>query len=114
MTHQNSNNALQHVKEPEVSPGKVPLQEQQKNKLKYWLSLLSGPACLLLTLTISAPEGMPQQAWYMVGVALMMAIWWIFEVVPIPVTSLLPIILLPILGITSIKDVTAPYAHPII
>ena len=89
-------------------------EEQKKKQLKYWISLLSGPLFLLLTLLLSAPDGMSQQAWYMVGVALMMAIWWIFEVVPIPVTSLLPIILLPILGITSIKEVTAPYAHPII
>ncbi len=50
----------------------------------------------------------------MMGIAIMMAIWWGSEVVPIPVTSLLPMILIPLLDIASIKAVTASYAHPII
>ncbi|WP_067516159.1 SLC13 family permease [Endozoicomonas ascidiicola] len=80
----------------------------------YWLSLFAGPLVLLLTIVLPAPEGMETHAWYMVGVATMMAIWWVSEVVPIPVTSLLPILLIPLLGIASIKQVTAPYAHPMI
>lgn len=80
----------------------------------YWLSLLAGPLVLLLTLVVPPPSGMSLPAWYMVGVATMMAIWWISEVVPIPVTSLLPILLVPLLGIASVKEVTAPYSHPTI
>ncbi|WP_422489699.1 SLC13 family permease [Endozoicomonas sp. ALE010] len=60
------------------------------------------------------PKTAQPSAWYMVGVATMMAIWWVSEVVPIPVTSLLPMILVPLPGIASIKEVTAPYAHPTI
>lgn len=80
----------------------------------YWLSLFAGPLVLLLTLIVPPPQGMELHAWYMVGVATMMAIWWVSEVIPIPVTSLLPILLVPLLGIASIKQVTAPYAHPTI
>ena len=87
---------------------------KQSSRFLYWCQLLAGPALLLLTLTTPTPEGMKPEAWLMVGVAGMMAVWWIFEVVPIPVTSLLPIILLPFLGISDIKQVTASYAHPII
>ena len=76
--------------------------------------MFAGPLVLLLTLLTPAPSGMAPHAWYMVGVATMMAIWWVSEVVPIPVTSLLPILLVPLLGIASIKEVTAPYAHPTI
>ncbi len=82
--------------------------------MRYWVSLFAGPLVLLMTLVLPAPEGMTTHAWYMVGVATMMAIWWVSEVVPIPVTSLLPILLVPVLGIASIKEVTAPYAHPTI
>ncbi|PVZ72205.1 SLC13 family permease [Pelagibaculum spongiae] len=92
----------------------LPAGPKPKPRISYWLTLLSGPAVLIYTMLSLPPENMSQPAWYMVGVASMMAIWWIFEVVPIPVTSLLPIILLPVLGIASIKEVTAPYAHPII
>ena len=82
--------------------------------MRYWFSLFAGPLVLVMTLLTPAPEGMSVHAWYMVGVATMMAIWWVSEVVPIPVTSLLPILLVPLLGIASIKQVTAPYAHPTI
>lgn len=45
---------------------------------------------------------------------MLMATWWMTEAVPIPATSLLPVILLPILGIRSIEEATAPYANPLI
>lgn len=80
----------------------------------YWFSLFFGPLILLFTLMAPAPEGMSTHAWYMVGVAGLMATWWVSEVVPIPVTSLLPMLLVPLLGIASIGEVTAPYAHPTI
>ncbi len=114
MTHQGQNQTGKPTHNESHSQANAAGQSPKPSKIKYWLSLLSGPAFLIFTLLSSSPDGMSQSAWYMVGVALMMASWWIFEVVPIPVTSLLPIILLPILGITSIKEVTAPYAHPII
>ncbi|XP_064613390.1 Na(+)/citrate cotransporter-like [Liolophura sinensis] len=40
---------------------------------------------------------------------LMMAVFWILEVFPISVTSLLPVVLFPILGILSARDVCAQY-----
>ncbi len=50
----------------------------------------------------------------MAGLAALMAVWWVFEVVPLAVTSLLPIALLPLLGITDLNTATAPYSKPII
>ena len=40
--------------------------------------------------------------------------WWITEIVPIPVTALLPLILFPILEILPLKIAAQSYAHPII
>jgi sodium-dependent dicarboxylate transporter 2/3/5 len=50
----------------------------------------------------------------MAGVAALMAVWWVFEVVPIAVTALLPIALLPALGIQPLAEVTAAYGKPAI
>lgn len=50
----------------------------------------------------------------MAGVAAWMAIWWIFEAVPLAVTALLPIVLFPILGIMSGKQVSPIYFNHII
>lgn len=61
-----------------------------------------------------APEGMPPAAAKTAAVTVLMAIWWITEAVPIPATSLLPIVLYPVLGIMDAKAVTRPYANHLI
>jgi sodium-dependent dicarboxylate transporter 2/3/5 len=79
-------------------------------RIGLWL----GPLWILLTLVIPAPAGMSPEAWACVGLALLMATWWATEAIPIPVTSLLPIILVPALGIGKIGPTTAEYGNPII
>lgn len=54
---------------------------------------------------------MSQAAWYTVGMASVMAVWWATEALPIPATSLLPIVLIPMLGIDTLGKATAPYAN---
>lgn len=48
------------------------------------------------------------------AVALLMAVWWIFEVVPLAITSLLPIFLFPMLGVMNGKAVSSAYFNDII
>jgi sodium-dependent dicarboxylate transporter 2/3/5 len=43
-----------------------------------------------------------------------MAVWWLTEVVPLGATALLPIVLLPFLGIATPRDAAAPYANEVI
>lgn len=47
-------------------------------------------------------------------VALLMAVWWITEAVPLAVTSLLPVVLFPLLGIMDGKLVAATYFNDVI
>jgi solute carrier family 13 (sodium-dependent dicarboxylate transporter), member 2/3/5 len=84
-------------------------------KLPYYITLLAGPLLFLLTL-LSPPwfAGMSANAWLITGLTGWMALWWITEPVPIPVTALLPIVVVPLLSLDSIGNVTAPYAHPLI
>ncbi|MCG9076111.1 SLC13 family permease [Laribacter hongkongensis] len=82
--------------------------------LAAWTGLALGPLLLLLTLLTDPPAGMSPDAWKCVGMALMMAVWWSTEAIPIPATSLLPILLVPVLGLGSIKSASAPYANPTI
>ncbi len=78
------------------------------------LGWILGPALLLLTFVFPAPEGLNELGWRTAGVAALMAGWWICEPIPIPATSLLPMVLFPLLGIVEIRGAAAPYAHPII
>lgn len=87
--------------------------EANNNKLQ-WIWLALGPICFLLCLVIAPPANMPIQAWYTAGFALWMGLWWISEAIPIPATSLLPIAVLPLVGMASISQATSSYSHPLI
>ncbi len=47
-------------------------------------------------------------------VALLCVVWWVFEPIPIPVTSLLPIALLPLFGVLTPAEVGQAYGSPLI
>lgn len=79
-----------------------------------WIGFFLGPFFLLLTFILPPPEGMSETAWAVVGLTLLMATWWSTEAIPIPITSLLPILLVPALGVGTLGQATAPYANPII
>src|SRR3546814_1935513 len=57
---------------------------------------------------------MSETAWSAAGLALLMAVWWATEAIPIPATSLLLILLIPILGIGTLGSATSPYANSVI
>ncbi|WP_017925387.1 DASS family sodium-coupled anion symporter [Thioalkalivibrio sp. HL-Eb18] len=78
------------------------------------IGLFLGPLLMLAFLLFSPPEGVAREAWWVLGLTLFMAIWWITEALPLPVTALLPIALLPLLGVMPMDAATAPYANPII
>ena len=46
--------------------------------------------------------------------AIWMISWWIFEIMPLGITALLPILFLTLSGIMEIKQVLGFYAHPVI
>lgn len=62
----------------------------------------------------SPPEGLGQEGWFTAAIALLMAIWWATEVIPIPVTALLPLLLFPVFNISNITQAATPYANPMI
>lgn len=73
-----------------------------------------GPLLFLSILLIPAPQGFSVEAWKVIAMAAFMLTWWITEAVPLAVTSLLPIILLPLLGVSDTKTAAAPYANPVV
>ncbi len=75
--------------------------------------LAAGPAAWILLL-LAAPESMPASARQVLGIAGWMAVWWLGEPVPLGATSLLPIVLFPLLGVRSAKDAAAPYANELV
>lgn len=82
--------------------------------LRQWLGWVLGPLALLATLVLAPPDGLSVMGWRTAGAALLMAIFWICEPIPIPATALLPLILFPALGLGDITQTAAPFANPII
>jgi solute carrier family 13 (sodium-dependent dicarboxylate transporter), member 2/3/5 len=78
------------------------------------IALWLGPALMLLTAITSTPQNLSQEGWLTLGLAGWMACWWAAEVIAIPVTALLPLVVLPLLGLVPLKQVAPAYAHPII
>lgn len=76
--------------------------------------LIAGPLGLGLILQLPSPEGLPAEAWRLVGVTLWMVIWWLTGALPLPATALLPVVLMPALGIAPIGTVTAQYGNHLI
>lgn len=81
-----------------------------RERLGTWI----GPALFVLFLVVPAPDDLSVAAWQTAGIGLWMAIWWMTEAVPIPITSLLPLILFPLLDIAPIREAAEPYANPLI
>lgn len=75
--------------------------------------LAAGPAVWLFLL-VAAPASLSAAGRQVLGIAGWMAVWWLGEPVPLGATSLLPIILFPLLGVRSAKDAAAPYANELV
>ncbi len=80
------------------------------------IGLLLGPLIFGLILLLPSPDYLSHEAWRVIALAAFMLFWWVTEAVPIPVTAILPIILVPFLGIEGldVKAAAAPYANPIV
>jgi sodium-dependent dicarboxylate transporter 2/3/5 len=77
------------------------------------IGLALGPLLFLGILFFDLSPGEPAVT-RMAAVALWMAVWWITDAVPLAATSLLPLVLYPLLGIMKGKDVAPVYVNHVI
>jgi len=78
------------------------------------IGLFLGPVLAVLVLVMPPAEGLSLEAWRVIAMALLMATWWATEAIPVPATSLIPLVALPVLGVTSMPAAASPYANPVI
>jgi len=81
------------------------------SRLRLIAGTLGAVAALIVGFTVPAPAGHPQLP-AMAGAALLMALYWTFDVLPIAVTSLLPLALFPLLGVADPGAVAGAYGKP--
>ena len=73
--------------------------------------LWAGLAAFVLVLLLPAPDGLSRDGWVVVALLALMAIWWVTEAIPIAVTSLLPLVVLPLWQVSDLQTAANPYAH---
>ena len=78
------------------------------------IGLFLGPFIAIGITFMDIPEGMSAVAFKVAIMGILMAIWWATEAVPIAVTAMLPLVLFPLFGVSSIQDAATPFANKVI
>lgn len=78
------------------------------------IGLVLGPVLAGIMLLMGPPEGLAFAAWGTAALLVLMACWWATEAIPIPATSLLPLVILPLIDAGSPKVVAGDYANHIV
>ena len=86
----------------------------KKEKHKKNLAMPLGPILGFFVGIISIYQGLDIIAGITLWITIWTATWWVFEAVPIPVASLVPLSMLPLFGVLSSKQVAQAYGHKLV
>lgn len=70
-----------------------------------------GPLLFILIHFFFKDEALSEQGRDVLAAITWIGVWWVFEVLPIAATALLPIVLFPLLDAVALGDTTASYGH---
>lgn len=73
-----------------------------------------GPTVFVVMLLLPPPGDLEPAAWRVAAAAMLLAICWLSEALPVAATALLPLALFPLLDVAPIQQAAAPYANPLI
>lgn len=80
-----------------------------------WGLRAAGPVVAgVIWLLLGGAEDLPPDARNIAAIGALMAVWWMSEAIPLSATSLLPIVLIPMLSDRTVTQTTAPYASSIV
>ncbi len=82
-------------------------------KYRKEAALLAG-VLLCLIFFFANPFALVFKAKLVLCIAVLMISWWVLDAMPLPVVALVPIVLFPLLNISTLKEVTKSYADSII
>ena len=81
---------------------------------KILIGLTLGPLLAAVAFFTLQGFGWHAPACWTASIAVICAVWWIFEPIPIPATSLIPIATLPIIGALTPAQVGESYGSPLV
>jgi sodium-dependent dicarboxylate transporter 2/3/5 len=81
-----------------------------KNNRVIVIGLVASVSCYALLMLNDHSHSLAATA----AVTLLCLLWWVFEPIPIPVTSLIPLAGFPLLGVLNQQQIAAAYGSPLI
>ncbi len=78
------------------------------------IALPAGPILALLAGYLMYETGLSVDAAITLSVTTLVIVWWIFEPIPIPATSLIPLAVLPLTGVLTSNQVGEAYGSPLV
>jgi len=90
------------------------MQKNRENSKVRLAALVIAPLISLSLILFAdlAPDN-PKIS-YTLAVAVLMAIWWVTEAIPLAVTALLPVVLFPLFGVVDGKTISAMYFNHLV
>lgn len=100
--------------EHEEDPTEETENSSQSPMTKQRIGLVLGPLLFAVFFLFPGLTGLDDAPRAVLAVTLWVGTWWVTEPIPIPATSLLPVILLPLTGGTDEETAATAYADPIV
>lgn len=76
--------------------------------------LVIGPVLFAIILLMPLPAGMTVEARRLLATTALMSAWWLTQAIPIAATSLIPVLMFPLLGIQSPDTVSSAYINKLV
>ncbi|MCA9124080.1 MAG: DASS family sodium-coupled anion symporter [Planctomycetaceae bacterium] len=96
----------------EVQPVRTPASDSRPPQLVSWCGRIAGPLLALFVYSyLGSLDALTPEATKTGAIATLMAIWWMTEAIPLPVTSMLPLVLFPLCGILDLSAAAPSYAN---
>lgn len=89
------------------------MSTSSKSEINYYLIAIGILVFSAFVIFIDLEPG-NKAVTYTAAVGVLMALWWVTEAIPIAITSLLPIILFPLFGVMTGKDISNAYINYVI
>lgn len=90
-----------------------PAKSLKERSILKQTGFFSGPVLFFLMLFFELDSANPQVT-RMAAIAILMSVWWISDAIPLYATALLPVVLYPLLGISSAKEIAPVYFNSVI
>lgn len=81
--------------------------------LQRW-TLIAGPALAVLIAVAMNASGWDAKACWTGAIVVLCVVWWIFESIPIPATSIIPLAVFPLAGVLTKEDIARAYGDDLV